>query len=546
MKFRTLILASIIALVFSACAGPAADMNLDDSPETGVGEEGSGSIGDLIGNFGGAIDDDEDGSDDEGESEENDDGGVLSCKDDRATLTDGKCVCPTGYYMGDNGLCKKFSFDGDLGSSLGDGLVLGCTDPNAKFSEGKCVCKKYYSKNSAGKCVSWAGVIESDIDATQNIYPGAIIPPEESDPTIYVKELDITIWTGSKKHSGTNSNVFFAMRSGDTSEWPEYDKEDATATALKIAGAMVATEEFKDNLDAEAKGMIADYGHWTKLDDPNDDDDREKNNVNKHHQTLYDPIPLDEVTGFTIYHDGTKDHSGWLLDGIEVRAHLVNSAGDTVDKNGTVIDGTVYPIFLYYNPWVLKWVDDQKINFTMNDIAVMTNVVTDSAHHKEKHDGESVKSGTDNTVFLDINLLAPKNPLWGGFHDVDMGAALDSSSEGLDFLLNWENENNNDKGDDETYGDFVSLKKIEDFKPDHINLRLGDDGDDWWRPASLKTYIFKPARVFRRKHGELACWYFQEDMSDGKTVLEPDEESGAFHPESEDCTDILIDIHNSN
>jgi len=71
-------------------------------------------------------------------------------------------------------------------------------------------------------------------------------------------------------------------------------------------------------------------------------------------------------------------------------------------------------------------------------------------------------------------------------------------------------------------------------------------GADWWRPASLKTYIFKPARVFRRKRGERACWYFDEDMSDGKTVLEPDEEGEAYHPNAKDCSDLLIVIHNTH
>ncbi len=532
MKFRKLILLSLIAIFFSACAGPAADMNIEYP--TGAEGSGGGGFGDLIGGIGGDID--------EGET-------VVEPIEEPAEEPIEK---PTEEPTEEPAE--------EITEEVVEEAVVESTEKPVEESVEPWECMRESLKNmkddNERECISIAekcGVKRKGLWFFAEIaFPGHYcgygrkkssnsIP---TDSTLYVKKIDITIWTGSREHSGTDSNVFFAMRSGDTSEWPSYDKEKATEIIIKRAKAEIfktnpyVNKDDKESADREVKKLIADNGQWMELNDPNDGDDRGAGDINEYQQTLYAPMPLDEVTGFTLYHDGGNAGSEWLIKGIEVKAHLVNSDGNPAT-----------PVILYCNPWVLNWVDDQSIDFTMNDIAVMTEVVTDSEHHKEMHDGEKVSSGTDNTVFLDINLLAPNAPNWGEFHDFDMGPALFSSSEGLKLLLDWEDsaveyfygDLDHNKGLGDIYADFVSLNNVEDFKPDYVNLRLDDggSGNDWWRPAKMWTYIFKPARVFRKKRGERACWYFQEDMSDGKTVLEPGEESGAYHPETDDCADLL-------
>ncbi len=488
MKFRTLILASLIALLFSACAGPAADMGLEGSP--GAGDEGSGSIGDLIGNLGGSIDAAE-------EDGENNDTGVFSCMDKKnATFTEKGCVCRSGYYMGEGGFCKKFVSIKPVTVEL----VLVCKDPKAERVDGECVCKKYYAKNPDGKCVLSGKDLQVDQETAAKLREGAPVKfingkIEVEVPELFVKKVSVTISTWFGRGAGTNSKVFFAMRSGDKDEWAEYDGSDK----------------------------------WTKLDDPNDGNDREKKDVNEYQQILHDPMPFDKITGFTLHHDGTKEKSPWTIQGITVRAFIV-------DEEGTPVENAI----IYHNPMVLKVIDDQEIDFHMNDVAFYTLVSTDSKHHNDKHEGEKVGSGTNDDVFMDIVTQGVRSSDWGSFHEPRMGAYLDSTSNGLELRLDWnephETQGYHNKGEGGAFADFVTVDNIDQFKPYAVSLRLGE-GTDYWRPDYMHAYIFKPGEFYKNRRGVIDCWFFEEDFK-GEIVIENGKSSGAIFPSFEKCSEI--------
>ncbi len=503
MKFRTLILASLMTLIFSACAGPTTDMDPNNFNVDGIGEESSDNIGDLIGNLGGDIE-----SDDDLELDEGDDNAVLKCRDPRAKLTADGCICPAGLHIAEDGFCHIPTVMMGSSYAFGYNPETTCEDPDAELSDGECVCKKYYAKNPDEKCVKLEAntTIGYEGESREVDFP-TYNTVEENDATIYVDELYVTIKTGSKKYSGTNANISFRVNIRDgEDDWTLFDKEG---------------------------------------------NDFEKNDKDTYTHRIKNPVPLNEIIGFTLLHHG-KSHplQTWLIAGIKIKAHFVDIDGNPIDTNG--VDSDV----IYYNPWVLRWVLNRKIEFTMNDIAVMANIVTDSKHHNEEYNGEDVKSGTDFQLFLDIALSGPKKAVWGKPHDVQNGPILDHGNHELNFLLDWKYENNNDRGDNETYADFISLNNIKDFKPYSTNLRINGEAEggfelghdytkpwspdtDGWRPASLESYIFKPARVFRKERGERACWHIKENMSDGETILEPEETNPTYFPLGQDCTELI-------
>ena len=487
MKFRMFIICALFALIFSACASPATQEALEESSEL---QDGSVNFGDLIGNFGDTVENESDDNDSTEATEDETASDAVECEDPNAELSGEVCVCKEGYFL-KNGVCKKnigIIDTGNLGigSSIVDNLQLG--NDNEEGNGGISA-----SEISVGKLDIDVGPINTEV------------------PIPYVQMLLVKITTGSKSHSGTDSKISFAVRVGDEDEWSEFNK-NSTDT------------------------------QWTHFDKKNEND-FEKNDVDTYIHWMNEPVPLNDITGFTLHHDGTKDKSGWLLEGIEIRAYIIDKDGHYADRDGNALPAgeQIYPAFLYYNPWVMKWIDEQEIDFSLNDVAVAAWVGTDSEHHDE----DGIGSGTDNDVFLDINLSGPRSPYWGDFHPFKMGPNLDDTSSGLELLLDWKGDKDHNKGYDKVYADFVSLENIKQLNVDSINLRLDDekDRDDIWRPRSLNAYIFKPAKVLNKKRGERVCWYIDAKIEENTTIDSGDEGEVAF-PQATDCTHELISYHN--
>jgi len=503
MKFRTLILASLIALIFSACAGPATNMDADGS--AGIGGE-SGSIGDLIGNLGGDIDDggDADDNDDGEDADDNDDGedndtNAHQCgRYAQWSDSDKICVCEKYYFMDKNGRCKKGATETKINiDGLGDNGDIGtkqfCMDPNAErvtksnpdMKGGKysptCECKAGYFKNNEDTCISF-NVKTPNISST-------LIKPftfDAKDPVRRIANFTIGIKTADRKNAGTKANIRFYAKG-------------------------------KEGEDLHASSQIL-----NNLDDGNDF--RQGYNSTYRFDVEGDINPND-ITGFALRHDGNGD--GWFIQSIYISAKIVDGDGNYV----TIKE-------FYYNPAVLKWIDDESIAFNLNDVAVFGWVITDRTDN-----GNNEDPSTDNDVFLDINIADAGSDSWGEFHDSDMGPHMESGSDGLEFLLDW------NKYDDHQnywlyryYTDFVSLKDIDLLDVDSANLRLEDEGKDAWRPDSFKFYVFKPAKIGSRKRGERACWLIESKDDHSGTILEPGDEGFKSFPKMSDCDNEIRGI----
>ncbi len=493
MKFRTLILASLIALIFSACAGPATNMDVDGS--SGVGEDGI-NIGDLIGGLGGDDITDDDGVIDTDATKNDDDTSSHHCsRYAQWSDSDKACVCEKYYFMDKNGLCKRGATETEINiGGMGRGSIgtkQFCVDPNAEMvtksnpdmKGGKysptCECKTGYFKGNEGTCIAFISFPTVDAGiASKTIYV--------KNPVRRIGNFTIGIKTADRKNAGTKANIRF---------------------------------------HATGKGGVDLHAATQTLNDLNDNNDFRQGYDSTYIFDVGGNINPDDITGFKLRHDGNGD--GWFIQSIYISAKIVDGDGNYV----TIKE-------FYYNPAVLKWIDDESIAFNLNDVAVFGWVITDRTDN-----GNNEDPSTDNDVFLDINIADAGSDSWGEFHDSDMGPHMESGSDGLEFLLDW------NKYDDHQnywlyryYTDFVSLKDIDLLDVDSANLRLEDEGKDAWRPDSFKFYVFKPAKIGSRKRGERACWLIESKDDHSGTILEPGDEGFKSFPKMSDCDNEIRGI----
>jgi len=495
MKFRTLILASLIALIFSACAGPATNMDVDGS--SGAGGE-SGSIGDLIGGLGGDIDD----GGDESEPDDSDDSTPTTCTDPNAETKGGVCVCKDGYSEVD-GSCevKKDApedndeeenpndEDNDGDTELGDPPVdeRKCTGSNEEFSENGCVCKEGYGRSSEGKCISLAVIAHLDPVTSAKIVTESAEKGAHTDMTVPTTEFKVILQIDRKRAYKDKSIVHFLLEKKNSDEREEC-KGSWEDTSKKIAVFTCA---------------------------------------------LNGSTPLEKIDAFVLKHDDVKSKP-WFLEKITIK-------GRTSKREEFKT--------LYYNPRLTILLDDgdgdRLIRFTPNDIVFHTSFRTD-------------KDTSKNLAYLDINLGSGSQG-WNSSQLQEKGGFyLSKIGGGLEFYLElgWDESKNDDFAELESgVDDFrlesvnLRMKKEEDasdkdtWTPTYIELIA-------FKPSRIRGV---------RELGERTCWFVSESLisesgepttklgysRDGNPT-DSDFVSGAFFPKAEDCSKCFDELNNEN
>jgi Putative Ig domain/PLAT/LH2 domain len=327
-------------------------------------------------------------------------------------------------------------------------------------------------------------------------------------PVFLAKEFEVTIKTADLPKAGTDSDIVFyvADKNGNHSNTTDFSAREGN--------------------DFE-QGDERTYTHALKT-----------------------AINMNDIEEFALAHYGNKGSPAWLIEGILIKAMVIDEAGDVEEE------------ILYHNPCVLKWVNAQEIKFNLNDLAVCAQVATDN-----ERDGDGIYSGTDNTVFLNINIDDISSGNWGDLHQPKMGPFLEKTSSGgthsgLKLTLDWPEYNDHEKPghhfdldhpgrpwnglEVNYYADFISTRDIDSLDVVSAYLKLGGEKDDALRTKGFQTYIFKPARIHSTQSDETSCWYIDGKADDDATyapenegVLQPGDTGTTMKTDNTDCAEII-------